>query len=484
MPGPEQPDPSTTSPETAEHADTATLLILGATGDLTARLLLPGLAGLLATGAAGHLSLVGSGTKDWGDDQWREVVARSFASAEVPDAARSRLDAVVGSARYVPGDATSAGDLQRVLSACPGRLVVFFALPPQVTVAACEALASVGLPPETRLVLEKPFGTDVASATALNGLLTSLVPEDQIHRVDHYLGMATVLNLLGLRLANRMVEPVLNAGHVASVELVFDESLALEGRAGYYDTAGALIDMIQSHALQVLALLTMEPPSTLDARDLRDSIAQVLRATRIWDDDPVTYSRRARYTAGAVDGRTLPAYVDEDGVDPARGTETFAEIVLAVDTWRWAGVPFRLRAAKALRALRKEAAVTFKPPPWIPTGLTGEAQPNRLRIGFDPDVLSLDLNVNGEGDPTVIDPVTLDTRLCPADLPPYGGVLAGVFDGDPTLSVRSDAVVECWRIVEPVLAAWRGGDVPLESYPAGSDAAERWPDPPGASPRG
>jgi glucose-6-phosphate 1-dehydrogenase len=322
--------------------------------------------------------------------------------------------------------------------------------------------------------MEKPFGTDAASARALNELLARLVAEDHVYRVDHYLGMSTVLDILGLRFANRMLEPVLNAEHVEAIDIVFDESLGLEGRAGYYDGAGALVDMIQSHSLQVLSLLAMEAPSTLQARDLRDCKAQVLRATRIWNDDPILASRRARYTAGEVDGRRLPSYVDEPGVDPARGTETLAELVVAVDTWRWAGVPFRLRAGKALGAPRKEIVITFRQPRWIPRGLEGYERPDRLSVGLDSHLLSIDLNVNGPGDPLVIDPVTLRAGLGPGDLPPYGEVLRAVLDGDPVLSVRGDSAVECWRIVEPALRAWRDGEVALEEYVAGSHGPAGW----------
>jgi glucose-6-phosphate 1-dehydrogenase len=449
-----------------------TLLILGASGDLAGRLLLPGLGGLLAGGGVKDLLLVGSGRHGWDDDRWRRRVADSFASV---GARGQQVDAVVNGARYLEADVTVEGDLRRLLDACQGPLVIFFALPPSVAVRACRVLAGIGLPEGTRLVLEKPFGTDAASAEALNGLLARLVPEDQVYRVDHYLGMATVLNIVGLRFANRMLESVLNADHVESVDIVFDESLALEGRAGYYDRAGALVDMIQSHSLQVLSLLAMEAPSTLGAKDFRDSKALVLRATRVWDDDPATWSRRARYAAGQIDGRRLPSYVDEDGIDPDRKTETFAEVVLAVNTWRWAGVPFRVRAGKALRALRKEAVVTFKQPPWVPTGLTGYDRPDQLRIGFDPDRLSLDVNINGPADPSELDRVTLQAAFGPGHLPPYGEVLRGVFEGDPTLSVRGDTAVECWRIVEPVLEAWRDDQVPLGEYPAGSAGPGNWP---------
>ncbi|MDQ4033864.1 MAG: glucose-6-phosphate dehydrogenase [Actinomycetota bacterium] len=443
---------------------TQTLLILGASGDLTSRLLLPGLGGLLTRGGVGGLSLVGSGRHDWDDHRWRQLVAGAFAAG---NASGAQVEAVVEGARYRQADVTLEGDLRRLLDACQGRVVIYFALPPPVTVKACQALTGIGLPEGTRLVLEKPFGTDAASAEALNDLLARLVPEDSVHRVDHYLGKSTVLNIVGLRFANRLFEPVLNAGHVQCVDIVFDESLALEGRAGYYDGAGALVDMIQSHSLQVLALLAMEAPSTLKSRDFRDCKAQVLRATRVWGDDPAVSSRRARYTAGEIAGRWLPSYVDEKGVDPARNTETLAEVMLAVDTWRWAGVPFRVRAGKAL-SVRKEAVITFKHPPRVPTGLIGYDRPDRLRIGFNPDCLGLDMNINGPEDPRVVDPITMKADFGPGDLSPYGEVLKGVFEGDPTLSVRGDTAVECWRIIEPVLKAWRDNEVPLQEYPTGS----------------
>lgn len=451
-----------------------TLLILGASGDLTARLLLPGLGGLLAGGGGQGLSLLGSAIDDWDDQRWRRRVADSFASA---GASGAQVDAVAQGARYLQADVTAEEDLRRLLEACRGQVIIYFALPPSITVRACTALTRADLPSGTRLVLEKPFGTDAASAEALNALLARLVPEDQVHRVDHFLGMSTVLNIMGLRFANRILEPILNAEHVESVDVIFDESLGLEGRAGYYDGAGAMIDMIQSHLLQVLSLVAMEAPSTLGARDLRDAKAQVLRATRVWDDDPASSSFRARYTAGEVDGRRLPSYVDEEGIDPARKTETLAEVVFAVDTWRWAGVPFRVRSGKALGTPRKELVVTFRQPPWVPAGLTGPDRPDRLRLGlgFGSDQLYLDLNINGPGDPSVIDQVTLQADFGAGELPEYGEVLKGVLDADPTLSVRSDMAVDCWRIIAPVIKAWHNDEVPLQEYTAGSTGPNGWP---------
>jgi len=449
----------------AGESNRQTLVILGSTGDLTSRLLLPGLGGLLTSGRVHGLSLLGSANQKHSDQSWRARIEESFATV---NARGPEVIAVARGARYLHADVTSDADLRRLLDACEGRAILYFALPPQVTVKACRVLAKLQVPDGTRLVFEKPFGTSVASARRLNDLVTRIVPEEQVYRVDHYLGMGTVLNIFGLRFANRMIEPVLNADHVERVDIMFDESLALEGRAGYYDSAGALVDMIQSHALQVLALLAMDQPSTLGARDLRDATAQVLRATRVWHDDAVAASRRARYTAGEIDGRKIPSYVDEPGVDPARGTETFAAVKLEVNTWRWAGVPFHVRAGKAMRALHKAIEVTFRKPKCVPNGLADYEQPDRLHIGLDPGLLGVQLNINGVADPSSLETVRLAAETCRSDLPAYGELLAGVLAGDPTLFVRGETAVDCWRITESVQQAWRTGDVPLEEYRAGS----------------
>ncbi|MBK5232934.1 MAG: glucose-6-phosphate dehydrogenase [Thermoleophilia bacterium] len=452
-----------------------TLLILGASGDLTARLLLPGLGALLSDEPDRELLLVGSGMDDWDDERWRTTAAKSFAAGE---ATGPRVDQVAANAIYLKADVTDGDDLRKLLEVCVGQVTIYFALPPPVTVKACHALAGIELPEGLRVVLEKPFGTDAESAEALNRLLTELVPEDRVHRVDHFLGLSTVLNIVGLRFANRILEPVLNSNDVESVDIVWDEDLGLEGRAGYYDWAGAMVDMIQSHLLQVLSIMAMEAPPSMQARNFRDSTSQILRATRIWNDDPVHFSRRARYTAGELNGRQLPAYADEEGIDPARKTETFAELVLAIDTWRWAGVPFRVRSGKGMSEPRKEAVVTFKQPSWTPVGLKGTDEPDRLRIGlgFGADKLRLDLNINGPGDPLELDPVTLEAQFGAGELPEYGQVLKGVLEGDPTLSVRGDTAADCWRIIEPVQDAWRNDEVPLGEYAAGSTGPEGWPE--------
>ncbi len=458
-----------------------TLLVLGGSGDLAGRLLLPGLGDLLAASPSRRLRLVGSGAEQWDEPTWRARVKDAF---DAGGAAGPAVDATVGGTRYQPADVTRPNDLRGLLELCEGTPAIYFALPPAVTARACAALGEVPLPEGTVLVLEKPFGTDREHAVALNGVLAGLVPEHRIHRVDHFLGKSTVLNLLGLRFANRLFEPLWSAAHIESVEIAYEEDLGLEGRARYYDRAGALMDMIQSHLLQVLALVAMDPPATVGAGDLRDRKAEVLRATRVWGGDGATAGRRARYGAGRAGGHDTPGYAHEDGVDPARGTETLAEVTLEVANWRWAGVPFLLRSGKALSARRKEIVVNFRPVPHVPTGLHGTREPSRLRVGLGPDRLVLELDVNGPGDPFTLERCELTAEFGAGALPAYGEVLAGVLADDPTLSVRGDTAVDCWRIVEPVLRAWRDGLVPLDEYPAGSTGPASWATTAGAADEG
>lgn len=447
-------------------ATVTTLLILGASGDLTSRLLLPGLGSLLACEPDRRVQVIGADRADLSDHDWSEKLRTALQSADAP---AEVVERVLDSSRYVRADLLQGDEIDRLLDSVSGPLVLYFALPPQVTVQVCALLEQKPLPDQTRLALEKPFGHDLASAQELNAQLLKVVGEERIHRVDHFLGVNTVLNLLGLRFSNRLLQPVWSTDHIERVDITYDETLALEGRAGYYDRAGALVDMLQSHLLQVLSFFAMEPPSALTATEVRPLKEQLLRATQVRGDDPTASSRRGRYTAGTLGDRQVPDYVAEDGVDPALDTETLAEVSLEINNGRWSGVPFVLRSGKALGRAVKEIVVTFRPPKHLPTGMVDTDRPDRLVLELKPGAISLELSINAEGDAFALEPKTMRAELGHPRMTPYGEVLAGILDDDQLLSISADVAEECWRIVEPVLAAWRADDVPLQDYPAGSN---------------
>jgi glucose-6-phosphate 1-dehydrogenase len=318
--------------------------------------------------------------------------------AEHVDEALWRALRIVQDVPLEQADLSAQSSLAAALESLAGPAVFYLALPNVLFADALRALADLGMPAGSRLVIEKPFGTSAADARALNELIGEVVAEDAVFRIDHFLAKQTVLNLLGLRFANRVFEPVWNSVHVERVDIVWDETLGLEGRAGYYDRAGALRDMVQNHLLQLLSLVAMEPPTDLGERALRDRKVDVLHAVRsLSGREVVEGSRRGRYAAGRIGDRELPDYVAEPGVDPARCTETYAEVTLFVDNWRWSGVPFRLRSGKALAAGRREIVLHFRPVPHLP--FAGGAAPDVLRLSLDPDAIALAVNLNGAGEP-------------------------------------------------------------------------------------
>lgn len=451
-------------------ADTVNLVILGASGDLTHRLLLPGLGTLLKAQPSRQVRLIGAAAESVSKDEWEQLVSAALASSGCK---LERIAALVATSEYRQLDATSAADLKGLLDETDGPVVLYFALPPAISMKACESLATIDLPERVRLAIEKPFGTDARSAHHFNRVLARLVPEERVFRVDHFLGKSTVLNLLGLRFTNRVFEPVWNRDNVERVEITVDETLALEGRAGYYDHSGALKDMIQSHLLLVLALLCMEAPNRIDARELRDLQAHVLRATRLWEDDPVKASRRARYTAGRIDGRDVPNYVDEPGVDAAHNTETLAEVTVEIHSRRWHGIPIRLRSGKALGDEVSAITIVFKEA-FQPEGFHNKAEQNVIVLGMAHEVLRVRLSTNGADDKFALEETVLAADIGDSPVRPYGEILAHIMDGDPLLSVRSDVAEDCWRILGPVLNAWHDGRVPMDEYHAGSSGPASW----------
>jgi glucose-6-phosphate 1-dehydrogenase len=441
------------------------LVLFGATGDLAGRFLFPALASLFAGGhLPGGFVVTGAAREELDENAFRLRVEDSLAehARDVPPAARRAL---LGSLRYRAVDVADAASVGSVLAGPPGPIAAYLALPPNLFPAAVEALPRAGLPAGSRIVLEKPFGEHLESAVALNRLLAELAGdagERAIFRVDHVLGMATAQNLLALR-QNPVLEQVWNGTHVEQVEILWEETLALEGRAGYYDRAGALKDVLQNHMLQLLCLVAMEPLGNADERDLRNRKVAVLRSARALG------SRRARYGTGALanggepSGAIVPAYVDEDGVDPARGTETFVELTLEVEAERWTGTRFVLRAGKALARRRKGAVIRFR--------ANGGDAANELWIGIDgPDDIVLRLTGDAFGRTAAVE---LRGEPDAAALPAYARVLLDVLTGGSALSVGPEEAESAWHVVTPVLDAWRANRVSLEEYPAGSDGPRR-----------
>ena len=449
------------------------LVIFGGTGDLTGRYLLPGLAALRARG---HLSegfeLVAASREDWDDEQFRSWAA-GWLGREATSVDAGAITTLVRSSRYRRLDLGDPASVTACLAG-EGPVAVYLALPPAVFPTAVFALHGAGLPADGQVILEKPFGEDLESARALNRLLAELVDERHVFRVDHFLAMTTVQNVLGTRLVNRVLEPIWNSAHIDEVEIIWEESLALEGRAGYYDHVGALKDMVQNHLLQVLCLVAMEPPISLGERDLRDRKVDVLRSVRPLEDvDVATRTRRARYRAGRVRDRDIPAYVEEDGVTPEHGTETFAEVVLELDSWRWSGTSFRLRTGKAMGEDRKEVVVHFRPVPHLPFEHSQGSVSNRLRFGLEPEGLTLELTGTGPGVAISLVPLTLSAEMEPPELPTYGRILLDVLRGNSALSIRADEAEEAWRVLTPVLEGWSRSLAPLTEYDAGSNGPPR-----------
>ncbi|KGN30882.1 hypothetical protein N802_05660 [Knoellia sinensis KCTC 19936] len=439
------------------------LLLFGATGDLASDLLLPALAALRATGRIGDdFTVIGTARDDMDTKAFREHAAQSLEenASHIPIEHR---EALTQSLRYQAGDATKAEDVAALVrEAGDGPLVAYLALPPALFIPCITALAAADLSAGSRVALEKPFGEDLDSAVELNRVLAGLLgsaDDEAAYRIDHALGMSTVRNLLDLRLNDPFLAAIWDAQHIERVDVLWEEDDPLEGRAGYYDSAGALKDVVQNHMLRVLAVVAMEPPAGPGEQEVKEAKVDALRAARApQGDDAASRTRRARWAAGRLGDADVPAYVDEEGVDPSRETETFAEVVLEIDTPRWRGTSFVLRAGKALRVRRKEVVVHLRP-------LRPDGPPGRLDIGIDGPT---DITLTLQGS----EPIIL-TGTPPASLPPYAHVLLDLLQGGSALAVSSGGAEESWRLMEPVLAAWSEGRVPLVEYPAGSDGPPR-----------
>ncbi|MCS6800089.1 MAG: glucose-6-phosphate dehydrogenase [Myxococcota bacterium] len=471
-----------------------TMVIFGASGDLTARKLVPALYTLWKERwLPPAFAIVGVARRDESDDAFRARMREActrFARARPVDTAD--WDAFAAALFYHAADfddprgyVSLAARLDRIERArgTGGDRIYYLSTAPAYFATIVERLAAAGLldrdrhEPARRVIVEKPFGVDLESARALNTRLLACAREDQIYRIDHYLGKETVQNLLVFRLANGIFEPLWNARYVDHVQITSAEAIGIEGRGGYFDAAGIVRDMVQNHLFQVLCLTAMEPPASLDADDLRDEKVKVLRALRVPSEadlrDGVV---RGQYTAGSVHGRPLPAYVEERGVAPDSATETYVALRLLIDNWRWAGVPFYLRAGKALPKKVTEVALVFKAPPPVLFSVRHRAarEPNVLAIRIQPDEgISLRFGAKVPGPSTEIHPVTMEFRYGSSfgREPPeaYERLLLDCMLGDGSLFTRGDEVEASWAWIGHLHRHWASGEAPpVAPYAAGS----------------
>jgi glucose-6-phosphate 1-dehydrogenase len=441
------------------------MVLFGASGDLTSRLLMPGVtelaeAGLLPAG----MEVLGSSLTEWSTEEFRQHIAAELERHSAATAVTR--DRVLGMLSYRPSNVVEADDVRKVIGDDHPPTLVYLALPPGLLPAALKALSACQLQGADAVAIEKPFGTDLASAKDLNEIIRIQLPQPTMFRVDHFLSSELVRRVMALRFLNRVFEPTLNAVQVERVDISWLESLTLEGRASYYDTAGALKDMVQNHLMEVMALLIMEQPARLDSESFGGNRVEALRAVVTPSLEHIkAHTIRARYSAGSIGSRSVPSYLDEPGVDPGRGTETYASLTLDVAKTQWEGVPFTLHSGKAMPADSAEIAVHFRPVLRHLLQQWPGVEPNVLRIGLSEPYVRLGAAITRPGAPAGTRELELQTES-PLRTP-YANLLLEMLGHDPTLFIRGDEAEEAWRIIDPVVDAWSRDDVPMQEYEAG-----------------
>jgi len=468
-----------------------TLIIFGGTGDLAQRKLLPAVYNLAHEGALPErFNLIGTARRDMPDEDFRNFARESITkySRRHPD--DKVLSSLLSRMRYVGAAfddpkgydeiARHAGEMDDE-AGLPFNRIFYLATAPGFFETIAESLGAHGLDQrqsaEVRLVVEKPFGRDLESAQALNHALLSVFDERQIYRIDHYLGKETVQNILVLRFGNGIFEPLWNRSYIDNVQITAAEDIGIGTRAEYYDHSGALRDIVQNHLLQLLTILSMEPPVSFSADEVRNEKVKILHAIRPPAVEAVPERVvRGQYAAGMAEGHDVPGYLEEQGVAPGSKTETYVALRLAIDNWRWAGVPIFLRAGKRLARKTTEIAVTLKPVPHLAFQQSGSlgVQPNQLVLSVQPNEgVSLSLVAKIPGAKMRVRPVNMEflygTSFMSQSPEAYERLILDTMRGDATLFARDDEVEAAWGIVDPILQAWeQNPEIELPQYPAGS----------------
>jgi glucose-6-phosphate 1-dehydrogenase len=476
-----------TAPGAATPTPPLAMVIFGASGDLTSRKILPALANLADRGRLNDsFTVIGVARTPWTDEEFRQVALK-----DVPDAG-PRWKQLVERFHYISGEYAAPETFEQLRVhlnesdkefGTAGNRLYYLATVPGAFAMVAEAIAKQGCNVPgvgghfARLVVEKPYGHDLASALELDKKVHDAFQEDQIFRIDHYMGKETVQNVLALRFANAVFEPVWNRRYVEQVQITVAESLGVEHRGGFYETAGALRDIVQNHVMQVLALTLMEPPTGMDAEHIRDEKVKLLKAVDIpTPDEAVDKSVRGQYLAGVVDQQAVPGYREEDGVAPDSETETYVALRLRVENWRWAGVPIYIRTGKRLPARVTEVALQFHSVPFLAFDgrMSRQLRPNTLVLRIQPhEGISLHFGAKVPGEEFRVQSVSMDF-LYDTSFPDtseadgYPRLLHDAMVGDATLFIRTDEVEQAWRIVDPYLTAWSEPGGGLHFYNSGT----------------
>ena len=488
----EQPRPSPLTADMSEYRSAVPVLmvIFGATGDLSGRKLLPALYNLARNRLLpAGFALIGAALDDLSEDRFREWAGehiREHSRTQPVDA--HALTAFLHDLSYMPIEFDKADGFQRLSQRMAdldrarhigGNVIFYCATPPMTYEMISNQLRAAGLNRGSgyrRIIVEKPFGSDLKSAVELNRVLRKAFHEEAIYRIDHYLGKETVQNILAFRFANSIFEPIWNSQHVDHVQITVAEPLGVERRGAYYERAGATRDIIQNHALQLLTLVAMEPPVAIDADSTRDEKVKVLRAIRPLAPDQVAlHTVRGQYTAGWVLGKEVHGYREEPMVDPNSETETFAALRCLVDNWRWAETPFYVRTGKRLPKSVTEIRIQFKKPPHLTFGRDAvrDLEPNSITLRIQPEEgISLRFGAKVPTPGLTIRSVNMDFLYASSflvDAPDaYERLILDCMLGDAKMFTRSDEVEAAWALIDRIEASWRNGSPPLETYAAGT----------------